>query len=200
MSTPTPATLILLAINVGLGVFTLFVYPALIGRLLFRPYDFARGQHRFTALSSGFVHADLTHLLFNMFTLWMFGGLLEPDIGTPMFVLLYALGLAFSLVGTLLKHRNDPRYATLGASGAISAILFAAIVYYPKIPLIFIFIPVPIPATIFGVGYLVYTWWSSRQNRGRINHDAHLGGALVGLLFVAVTDPSAYADFYSAWF
>jgi membrane associated rhomboid family serine protease len=188
----TPATLLILAINVGLGLYTLFRNQDLIGKLLFRPCDFARGKNRITALTSGFVHADLPHLIFNMITLWFFGRPLEARIGTPLFVLLYALGLAFSLVGTIRKHRSDPNYATLGASGAISAVLFAAIVHFPTMSLIILPIPVPIPAPLFGVGYLAYSWWSARQQRGRINHDAHLGGALVGLVFVALTNPGAY--------
>jgi membrane associated rhomboid family serine protease len=95
-------------------------------------------------------------------------------------------------VGTYFKHRNNPEYATLGASGAISAVLFASIVYNPTMNLQFILLPIPIPAPLFAVGYLAYTWWSARQNRGRINHDAHLGGALAGLAFVAVVDPQAW--------
>jgi membrane associated rhomboid family serine protease len=92
-----------------------------------------------------------------------------------------------------VKHRDDPDYATLGASGAISAVLFASIVYRPLDRLMLLPIPVPIPAPLFAVGYLAYTWWSARQQRGQINHDAHLGGALAGLVFVAVTEPLAYA-------
>src|SRR6185369_10035514 len=97
------------------------------------------------------------------------------SIGTPKFVLLYAVGLLASSVGSYFKHRNDPGYATLGASGAISAVLFAAIVYNPLMKVALIFLPILIPGPLFAVGYLAYTWWSARQNRGRINHDAHLG-------------------------
>jgi membrane associated rhomboid family serine protease len=129
-----------------------------------------------------------------MITFWFFGVKLEWYIGTPKFVLLYALGLLFSQLGTYFKHRSHPEYATLGASGAISAVLFAAIVYFPTMKLAFILLPVPIPAPLFAVGYLAYSYWSSRQNRDRINHDAHLGGALVGLAFVAVFDPGAWAN------
>ncbi len=143
-------------------------------------------------ITSGFVHADLPHLIFNMVTFYYFGVKLEWYIGTPMFVLLYAAGLLFSQLGTYLKHRNNPEYATLGASGAISAVLFAAIVYFPTMSLYFMLLPVPIPAPLFAVGYLAYSFWSARQNRGRINHDAHLGGALLGLAFVAVFDPGAW--------
>jgi membrane associated rhomboid family serine protease len=188
-----PAALLILAANLALSLYGLFISPPFIQRCLFRPHDFARGQNRFTAITSGFVHADLPHLLFNMVTFYAFGVSLEHQMGTPLFVLLYVLGLLVSLIGTYRKHRNNPEYATLGASGAISAVLFASIVYQPTSSLFILPIPVPIPAPLFAVGYLAYTWWSSRQNRGRINHDAHLGGALLGLAFVAVFDPGAYA-------
>jgi membrane associated rhomboid family serine protease len=186
-----PASLIILLVNVALSLYGLYGSPRLIERCVFRPYDFARGRNRISAITSGFVHADLPHLLFNMLTFYFFAPPLERRIGTPMFVLLYALGLLLSQVGTYRKHRNNPQYATLGASGAISAVLFAAIVYFPTMSLFIIPIPVPIPAPLFALCYLAYTWWSARQNRGRINHDAHMGGALVGLAFVAIFDPTA---------
>jgi membrane associated rhomboid family serine protease len=188
-----PASLFILGANLALGAIGLFVYPKLIERGLFRPWEFARGRRRYTALTSGFLHADLPHLIFNMITFWFFGVPLERVIGTPLFVLLYVAGLLLSLVGSLRKHRDNPEYATLGASGAISAVLFASIVYFPTQSLMILPIPIPIPAPLFAVGYLAYSIWSARQGRGRINHDAHLGGALVGLLFVALTDPGAYS-------
>jgi membrane associated rhomboid family serine protease len=187
-----PASLVILAVNIGLGLVALG-NQQLIGRLVFRPYDYARDRNRYTIIASAFAHADLPHLLFNMLTFYYFGAtLLEWRIGTPMFIVLYTLGLLLSQLGSYRKHRNDPGYATLGASGAISAVLFAAIVYYPTMTLNMFFIPIPIPASLFGVGYLVYSWWSARQDRGRINHDAHFGGALSGLAFVAITDPQAF--------
>jgi membrane associated rhomboid family serine protease len=143
-------------------------------------------------VTSGFVHADIPHLLFNMITFWFFGVELERRIGTSMFVLLYSSGLLVSQYGSYRKHRHNPEYATLGASGAISAVLFAYIVYWPTRTLALIFLPIPIPAPLFGITYLAYTWWSARQSRDRINHDAHLGGALAGLAFVAMIDPQAY--------
>jgi membrane associated rhomboid family serine protease len=98
------------------------------------------------------------------------------------------LGLVLSLWPTYRKHRNDPNYATLGASGAISAVVFAAIVYFPSMKLMILPILVPIPAPIYAVGYLAYSWWASKQRVGNINHDAHLAGALVGVAFVALLD------------
>ena len=118
--------------------------------------------------------------------------LLPTAIGGAAFAVLYFASLVLSDAGTYLKHRHDPAYASLGASGAISAVLFANIVYFPTQSLFIFPIPIPIPAPVFAVGYVAYTWYSSRQARGRINHDAHLGGALFGLLFVLLTDPGAY--------
>ncbi len=140
------------------------------------------------------MHADLPHLIFNMVTFWFFAFPLERQIGPVRFALLYFLALGVSELGTFFKHRNDPQYASLGASGAISAVLFAAIVYFPWMKLFIIPIPLPIPAPLFAVGYVAYSWYSARQARGRINHDAHLGGALFGLLFVLVTDPAAFGQ------
>ncbi len=186
------ALLILIA-TLAASLAGLFVNPKIVEHSLFRPYYFLRNRQYATAVTSGFVHADLPHLIFNMVTFWFFAFPLEKQIGPLRFLLLYLSALVVSDVGTYLKHRNDPQYASLGASGAISAVLFAAIVYFPWMKLFIIPIPLPIPAPLFAIAYVGYSWWSARQGRGRINHDAHLGGALYGLLFVLVTDPAAYS-------
>ena len=166
--------------------------PRLIERAVLRPYWLVRRGEYYRLITSGFVHADVGHLLFNMITFWFFAFPLERVIGTARFLELYFTGLVLSDVGTYFRHRNDPDYASLGASGAILAVLFASIVYFPTQSLFIIPIPVPIPAPLFAVGYLAYSYYSSRYSRGRINHDAHIGGALTGLAFVALTDPGAY--------
>jgi membrane associated rhomboid family serine protease len=186
----------LLAVTVVVSLLGIYAAPQIIERNLFRPYWFQRRGEYWTAITSGFVHADLTHLLFNMITFYFFAFKLERTIGPVRLLALYLVALALSNIGTWRKHRNDPDYASLGASGAISAVMFAFIVYYPTSSLFILPIPFPIPAPLFAVLYLAYTWYSARQARGRINHDAHLEGALTGLAFVAITEPAAYAALF----
>jgi membrane associated rhomboid family serine protease len=185
--------LVIFALTIAASVYGLRT-PRIIERYVFRPYWFLRARRYETILTSGFLHADFGHLLFNMVTFYFFAFPLESRIGSVHFALLYLLGLVVSDLGTYFKHRNEQDYASLGASGAISAVLFAAIVYAPQMQLFIIPIPVPIPAPLFAVGYVAYSWWSARHARGRINHDAHLGGAVFGLLFVAITDPQAWSQ------
>jgi len=186
--------LVIFAATLVASLAGLYAKPQIIERSLFRPYWFLRRRQYDTVVTSGFVHADLPHLIFNMVTFWFFAFPLERQIGPVRFAVLYFLALVVSDLGTYFKHRNDPQYASLGASGAISAVLFAAIVYFPWMKLFIIPIPLPIPAPLFAVGYVAYSWYSARQARGRINHDAHLGGAMFGLLFVLLTDPAAFGQ------
>jgi membrane associated rhomboid family serine protease len=165
--------------------------PELVEKLLLRPYQLTRKSEYYRLITSGLVHADLGHLAFNMLTFYFFAFSLERVLGPVYFVALYLIGLVLSNVGTWYKHRNDPAYASLGASGAILAVLFAYIAYFPD-SMLYLMFALPIPAWLFAVGYLAYSWWSSRQNRDRINHDAHIFGAITGLAFVAVVDPGAY--------
>ena len=184
---------LIMALTIGLSLFGLFRSPRIIDICLFRPYYFLRKKQYDTIILSGFVHADVGHLLFNMFTFYFFAFTMERYIGTLSFLFLYFFGLVVSHTCTWYKHRNDAGYASLGASGAISAVLFAYIVYFPTTTLIIFPIPIPIPAFLFAIGYVGYSYWASMQNRGRINHDAHLCGAISGLIFVAATDPGAFA-------
>jgi membrane associated rhomboid family serine protease len=186
--------LVIFVVTIAASLAGLYAKPAIIEASLFRPYWFLRRRQYSTIVTSGFVHADLPHLIFNMVTFYFFAFPLEKQIGSLRFALLYFLALVVSDLGTYFKHRGNQHYASLGASGAISAVLFAAIVYFPWMKLFIIPIPLPIPAPLFGVAYLAYSWWSAKQARGRINHDAHLGGALFGVVFVALTDPGAFAN------
>jgi membrane associated rhomboid family serine protease len=184
-----------MAATVGISLLGLFRLPGIINTCLFRPYYLVRDRQFATVITSGLVHADIGHLLFNMFTFYFFAFPLERHIGTVPFAALYVLGLLASHGCTYVKQRNNPEYASLGASGAISAVLFAYIVYFPSTTLMIMPLPIPIPAVLFAVGYVGYSYWASTHSRGRINHDAHLCGALSGLAFVALTYPAAFVEF-----
>ena len=180
--------LTILAVMVVASV-TALLSPRLLERAVLRPYLIARRSDYWRLLTSGFVHADIAHLLFNLITFYSFAFALERVIGTARFISLYFCGLLASGIGTCIKHRDEPNYASLGASGAILALLFASIVYFPRSRLLILPIPIPIPAPLFAVVYLAWSYYSSRNSKDRINHDAHIAGALTGAAFVALTDP-----------
>ena len=184
--------LILFATTAIVSLLGLYAAPALIRAAAFRPYTLVRNAQYWRLISSGFVHASFSHLLFNLLTFYFFAFTLERRIGTLAFVALYGLGLLIGNLTTYVQHRNEPDYVTLGASGAVSAVLFASIVYFPTMRLYIFPLPVPIPALLFAVLYLGYSYYQARQSGDRVNHEAHIGGALTGLGFVAATDPGAY--------
>ena len=148
-----------------------------------------RGE-QFRMISSGFLHLDFSHLLFNMLTLYFFADVVISSIGYVKFILIY---LASLLVGNLLSfyfHKNEYNYSAIGASGAVSGILYSAILFYPNMSLYLFFIPIPIPAWVFGILYLLYSIYGMKKSLGNIGHDAHFGGALAGYVLTILFAPS----------
>jgi membrane associated rhomboid family serine protease len=188
-----PASYAILLLIVAVSALGLMAAPSIIERNLLRPYNVVKRREYSTLITCGFVHADFGHLFFNALTLYFFGPNLEYRIGTPRFVALYFIGLLISSLGTVIKQKNNPDYASLGASGAILAVLFAYIVYFPT-QVLYLYFAIPIPAVLFAFGYLAYTIWASKNSRGRVNHDAHLDGAITGMVFVGLTDISAWRN------
>jgi membrane associated rhomboid family serine protease len=194
-----PASALLLATILVFSALGLFVRPALIERNLLRPHGLTRRGDYFTLVSSGFIHADLAHLLLNCFTLWAFGFGLERALGTASFVVLYAFGLLSSSIATWLVHRRNAGYASLGASGAILAVLFASIVVAPTSSIFILPLPVAIPAPLFALAFLAYSVIASRARVGRVNHDAHIAGAIAGVAYMAVTQPGSLQRAFGVW-
>ena len=188
----TPGSMLILGAILVMSALALWVAPAIMERNLLRPYWLLRRKQYDTIITSGFIHGDVGHLLFNSLTFFFFAPDLEKRIGTARFVSLYFIGLILSSLGTVYKQRDNQNYAALGASGAILAVLFAYIVYYPK-RMLYLYFAIPIPAALFAFGYVAYSWWASKHKRDNINHDAHLDGAITGLIFVGLTDFPAWS-------
>jgi len=172
-----------------------FSNPGLLNRLIFYPYRIKRQNTWQEFITHGFIHADTTHLLFNMITLYFFGGLVEDRLGTVNYLLLYFVGMAMASVFSYFKHQNNTGYRALGASGAVSAVLFAAILIRPEMSLYIFFIPIPIPALIFGPLYLLYSAYEARKGTSNVGHDAHFYGAIFGLIFPLIVQPSLFQNF-----
>jgi len=148
-------------------------------------------------VSSGFLHADFTHLLFNMLTLYFFADVVIDGMGVTKFFIIYMLSL---IVGNMLSfffHKDEYHYRALGASGAVTGILYAAILLHPNMGLYLFFIPIPIPAWIFGILYLLYSIYGMKKQLGNIGHDAHFGGAIGGYVLTLLFVPSLLED--SLW-
>ena len=170
--------------------------PDIMEKWMMNPYRVDKRREYYRFFTSGFIHADYIHLAFNMLALYSFGEAMErvfaqifADNGTWVFLALYLLGIVASDVPTYYKHRNHSHYNSLGASGGVSSVVFAFILFYPQAQLGFLFIPIPIPAFLFGALYMLYSVYMARRGGDYINHDAHLWGALFGIVFSIVMFP-----------
>ena len=170
-------------------------------KLKFNPYMIANKKEWWRFITHGFVHADIVHLAFNMIAFYSFGTIIEQlyqqlfgDKAMLYFLGLYFGGLLTAIVPTYEKHKKDIWYNSVGASGAVSSVVFAFIVYAP-FALLGLFFIIPIPAIVFAVLYVIYSFYAGRKGADNINHSAHLSGALFGLLFTAIVDAQAYPHF-----
>jgi membrane associated rhomboid family serine protease len=172
----------------------------LFEKLLFSPFLVKKNNEYSRFITSGFIHANFMHLAFNMLTLYFMGKYVEVffkvqfgvAVGSLLYVGMYLLALIAADLPDFSRHQNNPYYRSLGASGAVSGVLFASILLAPLSKLIIFPIPIPIPAVLFGVLYLVYSAWASRNANDNIGHSAHFFGALFGILFMLPRHCSAF--------
>lgn len=164
-------------------------------RLMLNPFACKHNGQWYRMITHAFIHADFMHLFFNLFVLYTFGRIVEAEFvaifdikGYYYFALLYIGGIFFSTLPSFYKHADNPNYYSLGASGAVSAVVFSFIILYPEMDLYLIFLPIPIPGFIFGGLYLLVEYFLSKRSSSRIAHDAHLFGGLFGIAFTLLVD------------
>ena len=194
-------TILIIAIT-GLVSFIAFSNERLINQFIFYPPAITEDNQWYRFITSGFIHADIQHLAFNMFTLYFFGRSWEYayceelGVGDIWYIVLYLGALIVSQIPSYLKNKNNYRYRSLGASGAVSAIVFSMILLMPWSTL-YVFI-IPLPAIIYAILYLGYTIYMSRKGGDYINHDAHLWGAIFGIAFSIALKPEVFGIFLHA--
>lgn len=193
----SPVTWLLLAVTL-LVSWQAWERPHLRDRLILWPPAIDRRKEYDRLVTYGFIHADGMHLAFNMITLYSFGMLMEryfsAIIGSMGYLLFYLSALVVSILPTYVRHRHDARYSSLGASGAVSAVLFSSILLDPW-GLILLFFIVPVPAFVFAGLYLWYSIWMDRRGSDNVNHSAHLWGALYGIGFSLALQPALVGHF-----
>jgi len=170
--------------------------------LIFHPASIKGDKHWYRFLSSGFIHADFWHLAINMFVLWSFGNAIElafyphflGEFSTLKYLALYFGGIVVASIPSYLRHKDDPSYAALGASGGVSAVVFAIILFAPWENL-YLYGVIAIPQILAGIAYLYYSWYKDKKGTDNIGHMAHFTGALWGLVFTCLMNPGLFSRF-----
>ncbi|WP_107037955.1 rhomboid family intramembrane serine protease [Brumimicrobium mesophilum] len=199
----SPVTLIIIVATV-LWSLRAFKDAELKYKWIFYPYKVKREKEYSRIISHVFIHGDTMHLIFNMFVLFSFGRIMEyifvdyfgQGLGSLHFLLLYFLGGLAASVWPYLRNQDNPNYLSLGASGAVSAVLFASILWMPEGGIYLMFIPFEIPAWLFGILYLGFEYYMSKKGGSGIAHDAHFGGAVFGIIYVLLINFSKGPAFF----
>ncbi len=193
-------TYVIIAITALLSLFA-FNDPRFFDKAKFNPWSITHRNESWRWISGGFIHADYMHLFVNMLTLYFFGPILEDNFvglfdvkGYFLFAGMYLLAIPFSSMYSYYKHKEDFTYSAIGASGAVSAILFGSILFAPTSG-ICLYYAICMPAWLFGILYLVYEYYMGKRQIDNIGHDAHFYGALFGLVFVIIVHPSVITEF-----
>jgi len=194
-------TVIIIVITV-LASASSFNKPGQLGKLMMNPSAIVHRGQWYRMITSGFIHANWMHLAFNMFTFYFFGQLVEQTFmalkgpaGQYYFLGFYLFAIVISDLPSVFKHKDNPGYNSLGASGGVAAAVFSSILFYPTNP-IYLFAAIPIPGFILGALYLIYSYTKGRQMSDNINHDAHLIGAVFGFVFSLIIEPGVLWGFF----
>lgn len=179
--------------------------PEIYQKLLFNPYQVVHRKEWWRIFSHAFIHdkQNLLHLIFNMYVLYSFGEIAETilinnlqGLGIVYYIVLYVGGIAMATIPAIVRHKDNYNYNSVGASGAVSAVLFATIAFIPfQGGIGILFIPISIPPLVFGILYLAYEIYMDKRGKGNVAHDAHIWGAIFGFLFVLIFVPHAFANF-----
>ncbi|MDZ4839332.1 MAG: rhomboid family intramembrane serine protease [Bacteroidota bacterium] len=195
-----PVSFYILLITVLISLASLY-NEGIQQQLILHPYTLVKGQRPYSIISSGFIHGDFGHLIFNAISFYYFCPLVETafasftSYGHVLFAIMYVSGIIISDLVSVYRNQNNAGYFSLGASGAISAALFSSILLVPDIKVGIIFLPIPIPGPIFAILYVIFSIYSARSRRDNINHEAHLFGALYGLIFTLIAIPESIMIF-----
>lgn len=178
-----------------------FNNQAFMGKLIFNPYLVSKKNEWYRFVSNGFIHADWLHLIINMIVLYSFGTQVEAiykqifgNMGTFYFIMLYLGGLIIAVAPTYKRNKENPYYNSLGASGAVSGITFAYILFFPWNK-IYLYAIIGIPAILAGIAYLFYSHYMNKKGGDNVNHDAHFWGAVFGFIFTLALKPSLFTFF-----
>ncbi|RMG24683.1 MAG: rhomboid family intramembrane serine protease, partial [Bacteroidetes bacterium] len=171
-----------------------FKDPQLMHKFILNPYDVVRDKEFYRVFTSGLIHANYVHLGFNMITYYFFAFYLEQILGHWQFAVLYVASLALSDITTIIKYKDHPSYNSLGASGAVSAVVLSIILCQPDIQLL-LFFAIPMPGWLLAIAYIGYSYYASKRSYDNINHDAHLWGALSGIILTIVLKPGVLQNF-----
>lgn len=185
------ASLLIFFVTIIVSLIGIYSRSSFSERGILHPYSVVHYKKYYMIITSGFLHADMMHLMFNMLTFYFFAFQLETMIGSINFLLLYFASLVISNISTIIKNKDNYSYRSVGASGAISGVLFSYILLNPSARIAIIFFPIGIPAPIFGVLYLAYCWWAAKKSEDFINHEAHFWGALAGIFLTIILVPDA---------
>jgi membrane associated rhomboid family serine protease len=195
-------SIIIIVISVAASLYA-WNHPDKYSRWMMNPFAVVHKQQYYRLITSGFIHTGYVHLLFNMITLYFFGDVIERIFryyyggsGIFYFLLLYFMGMLVADIPSLIKYRNNANYNSLGASGAVSAVVFAGILFNPTAK-ICVFLPVLcLPGFIFGILFLLYSYYQSKRMADNINHDAHFYGAVFGVVFSIIIEPRVIVTFF----